>query len=277
MGKTRIKTIGIEEEENKEKKKLKERNDAKKAEAAKRKLDAEKSTSETGSPITAEKPAEEKSTKPKTSKYKEKNKKSRRSKSYKTATAKLEKGKKYTLKEALTLLSGLKRAKYDETVELHVNTTDKGVAGQVTLKHGTGKTRKIEIADEKNDPKGVETLVKKITDGQIDFDVLIATPESMPHLAPVARFLGPRGLMPSPKSGTVHPRPEEARKNFEGGQINFKTEAKAPIIHLSVGKMSFGETKLEENIKDVLMAVQSKNIKNVTLKSTISPGIKLQA
>ena len=97
----------------------------------------------------------------------------------------------------------------------------------------------------------------------------------MPKLARVARVLGPKGLMPNPKNGTVTPKPEEAAKKFEGGQMNFKTEAKFPLLHLSVGKLSFGEQKLAENIKAAIAAVNSKKIKNVTLKSTMSPGLKL--
>ncbi len=97
----------------------------------------------------------------------------------------------------------------------------------------------------------------------------------MSKLAKVARILGPRGLMPNPKNGTITPKPQEVAKKFQGGQINFKTESKFPILHLTVGKISFGEKKLSENIQSALSAIQTKNIKNITLKSTMSPGIKL--
>ncbi len=117
--------------------------------------------------------------------------------------------------------------------------------------------------------------MKKVETGKIDFDILIAAPDAMPKLARVARFLGPRGLMPNPKNGTVTPKPQEVAKKFEAGQINFKTEAKSPILHLSVGKVSFGNKKLADNIQAALTAVQPKNIKNITLKSTMSPGIKI--
>jgi large subunit ribosomal protein L1 len=117
--------------------------------------------------------------------------------------------------------------------------------------------------------------VKKIETGTIDFDVLLATPDAMPKLARVARILGPRGLMPNPKSGTVTTKPEEVAKKFQGGQINFKTEAKFPILHMIVGKLSFGEAKLSENIKTAIAAVETRNIRNVTIKSTMSPGMKL--
>jgi large subunit ribosomal protein L1 len=126
------------------------------------------------------------------------------------------------------------------------------------------------------DASAADELVKKIESGTIDFDILIATPDAMPRLARVARVLGPRGLMPNPKNGTVTPKPDEAAKKYAGGQINYKTEAKFPILHLVVGKVSFGEQKLEDNITAALKTVSPKNIRNVTLKSTMSPGLKLE-
>jgi len=224
---------------------------------------------------TDEKP-EKKSAK-KESKYKSKKSKkiNPHSESYLAMAKQIDKNKKYSLSDALKILNSTKRTKLDETVELHINTNEKGVSGNLTLPHGTGKKARIEIADHSTDPKHVEELVKSITAGQVNFDILIATPDTMSHLAKVARVLGPKGLMPNPKNGTIHPKPQEAAKKFEGGQINFKTEAKAPIMHLSVGKISFEEKKLIDNIKAILIAVQAKNIKNVTLKSTMSPGIKI--
>ena len=179
--------------------------------------------------------------------------------------------------EALTLLEKIKIAKFDETVELHINTYEKGISGNVTLPHGTGKDVRVEIANATTDAKHVDDLVKAIEAGKIEFDVLIATPDAMAKLARVARVLGPRGLMPNPKNGTVTPKPEEIAKKFAGGQINFKTEAKFPLLHMSVGKLSFGDKKLADNIKSALAAVKIKNIKNITLKSTMSPGIKLDS
>ena len=112
--------------------------------------------------------------------------------------------------------------------------------------------------------------------GKINFDILIASPSQMPALAKVARVLGPRGLMPNPKNGTISEKPEEAAKKFQGGAMNFKTESKQPLIHLAVGKISFKESDLKENITTVISAVKKNRIKKMTLKSTMSPGIKLQ-
>ncbi len=305
MGKIRVKTIGIEEDEKDQKKKAKAKAEAKRIEAAKKlgaDTKAQESKSEEAQKLantdTADKSAkthessdsvvprsvsrssadesEAKSAK-KQSKYKAKTSKKSKphSSNYLTMSKLVDKNKKYTIDEALKILNSANKLKFDETIELHINTNEKGVSGNLTLPHGTGKKAKIEIADHATDPKHLEELIKKIEGGSIDFDILIATPDTMSHLARVARFLGPKGLMPNPKNGTISPKPKEAIKKFEGGQINFKTEAKAPIIHLSVGKLSFGEKDLNANITTVLQAVQTKNIKNVTLKSTMSPGIKI--
>lgn len=271
MGKIRVKTIGDEEVEKKDLKKEQARAEAKKAkEAAEARKAAAESTEET--PKTVEPEAKAEKTE---AKQPRKINKKAHSTHYNEVATKVEKNKKYSLTEALPLLEKVKLAKFDETVELHINTTEKGLSGSVTLPHGTGKETRVVIANAGTDPKHVEELVKNIESGKIDFDILIATPETMPKLAKVARVLGPRGLMPNPKNGTVTPKPEVIAKQYAGGQINFKTEAKHPIMHMAVGKVSFGEKKLAENIKTAITAVKPKNIKTITLASTMSPGIKL--
>ncbi|MBI4097077.1 MAG: 50S ribosomal protein L1 [Candidatus Levybacteria bacterium] len=225
--------------------------------------------------MTAEPEKEEKQTKKK--KYAKKTTGPTRSKRYQEVVTLVDKTKTYPLSEALVLLPKLKLAKFDETVELHINTVEAGVSGSLVLPHGTGKKMRVVIANPTQDPAALDELVKKIEAGTIDFDVLIATPDAMPKLARVAKFLGPRGLMPNPKAGTVTPKPEEVAKKFEAGQITFKTEAKAPIIHIAVGKVSFGEEKLADNIKAIVASLQANKVRNVTLKSTMSPGIKINA
>jgi large subunit ribosomal protein L1 len=280
MGKIRVKTIGSEEQEQVDAKKAKARAEAKKAREAaavasevpgeKEEKAKEKKAEAAEAEATPEKKDKKSAKYLKTKKTTEKH-----SKAYKTVAAKVQKEKKYKLADAVALLPELQRAKFDETVELHINTVEKGISGNVTLPHGTGKQTKVVIANQTTDAQGVEDLVKQIEAGQIDFDVLIATPDAMPKLARVARVLGPRGLMPNPKNGTVTPKPEDAAKKFAGGQMNFKTEAKFPLLHLTVGKVSFGDKKLSENIKSAVAAVKTKNIKTVVLKATMSPGIKL--
>jgi large subunit ribosomal protein L1 len=174
---------------------------------------------------------------------------------------------KYDLDQALAALKKFKTSKFDETVELHINTKEKGVSGQVTLPHGTGKTLVIKIAD--------DAIIAEVAKGKINFDLLVATPSMMPSLAKVARVLGPRGLMPNPKNGTISENPEEAVKKLSGGQINYKTESEAPIIHARVGKISFEDNKLKDNVRTFISSVGVANIASVTLKSTMSPAIRL--
>lgn len=289
MGKIRIKTIGDEEQEKVDAKKAQARAEAKKAreEAETRRAESEEGAKENEKAEKKGEAQEEKTESPKEEKpvvetkkdkkeYKKVTVKRHKSASYQKVVAVLDKSKAYKLAEALPLLEKMKRAKFDETVELHINTIEKGVSGNLTLPHGTGKTTKVIIANATADPKAVDELIKTIESGKIDFDVLIATPDTMPKLAKVARILGPRGLMPNPKNGTVTPKPDDIAKKFEGGQFTFKTEAKFPIIHLTVGKISFGDEKLSDNIRTAVKAVKTKNIKSVTLKSTMSPGIKIE-
>lgn len=272
MGKIRVKTLGIDEIEKQEKKEAKKRKEAKIAQKQEAASVAEETKTEEAKPA---KEAVEVKTKEKPQK-KEASKKSERSKRYKVVAKMTDKNKLYSLSEALELLPKLHLAKFDETVELHVNLTEKGISGNVTLPHGTGKKVRVVIADPSQDSKAFEDLIKRIEGGKIDFDVLIAKPEAMPKLSRVAKVLGPRGLMPNPKNGTVTQKPEELAKKYEGGQMSFKTESTAPIIHLAVGKMSFGEKKLEENIKEALKALPSMKIQSVTLKSTMSPSLRLK-
>lgn len=173
----------------------------------------------------------------------------------------------YTLDQALEALKKFKKAKFDETVELHINVKEKSTSGQVTLPHGTGKTLNIKVAD--------DAIIAEVEKGKINFDILVATPSMMPKLARVAKVLGPRGLMPNPKNGTITENTDEAVKKLSAGQITYKTEPVSPIIHIAVGKVSFEDKQLKENISTLLSSVGAANINSATLKSTMSPGIKL--
>ena len=267
MGKIRVKTIGEEAEE------------------PKKKVKKEKGSEKThlpgmggGERVVMVGPTEEELAKidlppeeAKEGEEKEKSKqtggKSKKASKKKAKIVTLDKNKQYSLKEALGILSKFEKAGFDETVELHINTLEGSVSGNMTLPHGTGKkTRVVEATDE---------LIAEIEKGKISFDILVAKPEMMPKLARVAKVLGPRGLMPNPKAGTITDKPEEIIKKFEGGQINFRSETKAPIVHLTVGRISMGPDKLSENINTAIKAVNKSKIRNVTLKSTMSPGIKI--
>jgi len=266
MGKIRVKSFGDQEEEAKQARKLQNRKDAKQA-----KKEAEEKAEEVIVEPAAQGVIEEKKlsgVKSASGRAKKQKKKNFRSQKYQGLVATFDKTKIYSLSEALEFLVKLQRGKFDETVELHINTLTSGISGNVTLPYGSGKKTKVAIA--------TDALIAEIEKGIINFDILVATPSMMPKLARVAKVLGPKGLMPNPKNGTITEKPEEVAKKYEGGQVNFKTEAKSPIIHLTVGKMSFGAGKLSENLDALIGAVKKSNIISVTLKSTMSPGIKIK-
>lgn len=192
-----------------------------------------------------------------------------RSKRYAENSSLIAKKTAYPIPAGIELLRKFKKSNFDETVELHINTKEKGISGQVTLPHGTGKKLRIKVAD--------DALIAQVEQGKIDFDVLVATPDMMPKLAKVARTLGPRGLMPNPKAGTVSANPEQVVGKLSAGQVHYKTESAAPIIHMSVGKLSYDDKKLEDNIQTVLASIGAPKIASVILKSTMSPGVLVQA
>ncbi len=222
---------------------------------------SQSSQSRTLPEASSQKPA---AAKPKKSKFA---KAKKRSANYSAKAMEVDKNKTYSIPQALEILRKVKMAKFDETVELHINTTEAGISGRVRLPHGTGKELRIAIAN--------DDILAEVESGKINFDVLIAEPSAMPKLARVAKVLGPRGLMPNPKNGTISDNPEDAMKKFQGGQISFKTESKVPLMHLTVGKISFGEDKLSDNIRAIIEAIKKDRIRKVTLKSTMSPGIKI--
>lgn len=189
-----------------------------------------------------------------------------RSQAYQDAKSKVSPEKSYSISEALKLLRTVSLAKFDSTVELHLtmaNPTNKSV----DLPYSTGKTRRIAIANEET--------VKDIEAGKINFDVLYASPEQMAKLVKFAKVLGPKGLMPNPKTGTVVPDPEKTVKSMAGkNSLTLKTEKDVPLIHTIIGKLSQPDKELEANIQVVLTTL-SPQITKTVLKSTMSPAIKL--
>lgn len=218
-------------------------------------------------------------------------------KRYKAAAAKVEKGKPYALKEAVSLLKG-GNTKFDQTVDVAINLgvdptqSDQMVRGVVPMPHGLGKTVKVAVfakGDKAEAAKkagadlvGEQDLVDAITKGEMNFDVCIATPDMMGTVGKVAKILGPRGLMPNPKLGTVTPDVEKAVKAAKAGQVEFKLE-KAGIIHAGVGKVSFSEQAITENVISFISAVSKAKpagvkgayIKKISISSTMGPGITL--
>ncbi len=206
--------------------------------------------------------------------------------------------KAYSLDEALKLLATMPAAKFDESVDVALNLgvdpkyNDQMVRGVVSLPHGNGKTVRVAVfakgaaADEARaagaDVVGLEDLIAKVEAGNIDFDRVIATPDCMPQLGKIARILGPKGMMPNPKLGTVTPNVAKAVKDVKGGMIEFKVE-KAGIIHAGVGKRSFSADKLSANIKALVDAVKaakpsgakSNYMLRLAICATQSPAIKV--
>ena len=202
----------------------------------------------------------------------------------------------YTLKEAVSLCKENAKAKFDETVELHVRLgidtkkSDQQVRTMVVLPHGTGKTKRIAVLAKGEhaqdaqkagaDLVGGEELVEDILKGKMDFDVLVATPDTMRDLAKAAKILGPRGLMPNPKAGTVTFDVATAVKELKAGRIEFKADSYG-IVHVPVGKASFEADKLFDNAKAVLEVINrvkpstSKGVyvRTISLSSTMGPGL----
>ena len=195
-----------------------------------------------------------------------------RSKNYKAALMKIDHKKFYHIDDALKLLREISLTHFDATVELHINTIEKGLRGTVSLPHGTGKKIRVAIATAET----IEKIVSEVEKGKIGFDALVAHPSVMGKLARVAKFLGPKGLMPNPKNGTISPAPEKVAKKLEEGEVSWKTETDFHIIHLVIGKLSFKDKQLEENFSALIKSIGETKIKSITLKSTMSPGIKVK-
>lgn len=190
-----------------------------------------------------------------------------RSKKYKGAKKNVDSSKSYNLKEAVVLVKKTSYSVFDGTVELHLIVKKTGTQANVSLPYSSGKQKKVEVADEKT--------IEKLEKGKIDFDILLATTDMMPKLVAFAKILGPKGLMPNPKNGTIIRTAKDAQK-FKGNSINLKTEREAPIIHTSVGKVSQKEEELEKNIQAVLEALGgNKQIVKAFVKATMGPSIKL--
>lgn len=205
---------------------------------------------------------------PKEVKKKKKTKAQPHSQKFQKAQALIEKNKLYLAKEAVELVKKATITKFDATMELHINVIEKGIKGMVTLPHSTGKELRVAIADEK--------LLTDVEKGVINFDILIASPDMMPKLAKVAKVLGPKGLMPNPKAGTISKDPKGLAASFAKGQIQFKTEPDFPIIHAVIGKASFEDKDLVENLNALLDAIGRHKIVSIFLKSTMSPSAKVE-
>lgn len=220
------------------------------------------------------------------------------SKKRKVANTKVDANKSYTLQEASQLVKDINVAKFDASVDLHVRLgvdpkkADQAIRGTVTLPHGTGKTKRVLVlctpekeADAKAagaDHVGLDEFIQKIESGWTDVDVVIATPQVMPKIGKLGKILGPRNLMPNPKTGTVTNDVAAAVNEVKGGKIAFKVD-KAGIIHASVGRVSFSPDKLTANSQEFINAIikakpstaKGTYLKGISMASSMSPGIAL--
>ena len=220
-------------------------------------------------------------------------------KRYKQLKEKLDVTKSFSVTDASVTIKDLKSAKFDETVEIALNLNvdprhaDQMVRGAVVLPHGTGKTVRVAVfakgikADEAKaagaDIVGTDDLVEQIQEGIFNFDVVVAAPDCMGLVGKIGRILGPKGMMPNPKTGTVTADVAQAVKNVKGGQVAFRVDKKGNI-HAGIGKVSFDSEKLAENISAFVGAInkhkpstaKGRYIKNAALSLTMSPAIKLE-
>ena len=218
------------------------------------------------------------------------------SKMYVEALGNIDKNKNYDVTEAIKVLKSLKTRKFDESVDLVLNLnidakkTDMNVRGSFVLPNGTGKTKKVLVVTKTKAADateaeycGAEEMLEKIEkENWFDFDTIVATPEMMPALGKLGKVLGPKGLMPNPKLGTVTTNVKEAISNIKKGMVEYKNDSYGNV-HMSIGKLSFDEKKLEENLRAIVAeivknkptAVKGTFVKSISLSSTMSPGLKI--
>ena len=223
----------------------------------------------------------------------------KKSKKYVEALGKIDRTKLYESKEALALVSEIATAKFDETVEAHIKLgvdsrhADQQVRGAIVLPHGTGKTKKVLVFAKGEKAKeaeaagadfvGAEDLVQKIQkENWFDFDVVVATPDMMGVVGRLGRVLGPKGLMPNPKSGTVTFDVTKAVEEIKAGKVEYRLD-KSNIIHVAIGKVSFGGEKLAENFNVLMNAIikakpsaaKGQYLRSISVTSTMGPGVKI--
>jgi len=222
----------------------------------------------------------------------------KQSKKYKESIKLVDKNKIYNLEEAVLIIKKMPQLKFEQSVELGIylnvdpKKSDQLLRGTVVLPHGTGKTKRIAVfckGEAEKEAKeagadfiGGQELIDKVSGGWLEFDVAVSTPEMMRDLSKLGKILGPRGLMPSPKTGTVTNNIANAVKELKAGKIEFKTD-KQGGIHLLIGKISFDTNKLVENIKTLFSAIMASRppsikgnlIRSISISTTMSPGLKV--
>lgn len=191
-----------------------------------------------------------------------------RSQKYVAARSRVDRTKTYSIDDAVNLVKKTSYSKFAGTITAHVNLLRDLTSVDINFPHSTGKEIRVAIADEE--------LIEKIAQEEITFDILVASPAMMPKLAKHARFLGPRGLMPNPKSGTVTSDPEAKKKELESGKMTIRPEKKAPLMHVTVGKTDQSEAELVANVQALIKGIKATNIEKLTLAPTMGPGVRVE-
>ncbi|MFA5025728.1 MAG: hypothetical protein WC503_04445 [Candidatus Shapirobacteria bacterium] len=190
-----------------------------------------------------------------------------RGKKYKAVKKKIDVLKLYSLNNAVKLVKETSISKFDGKIEAHLTVMDIGNLGEISFPHLELGTKRIVVLN--------DTILAELKEGKVNFDILIATTTTMPKLLPFARILGPKGLMPNPKNGTLTDKPEEAVKKLSVAKTMIKTEKKAPVVHIIVGKVSQPEKELEANIAELIKVIKAPKIKKLALCATMGPCVKV--
>ena len=222
----------------------------------------------------------------------------KRGKNYQDAVKKIDRTKSYDAKEAISLIKEVSKAKFDETVEVSFRLgvdpkkADENIRGAVVLPHGTGKTQRVLVFTKGEKVKEAEAagadfigdadIIAKINDGWFDFDVIVATPDMMAEVGKLGRVLGPKGLMPNPKTGTVTFEVEKAVTDIKAGKVEYRVD-KSSNLHVPIGKVSFEDEKLFDNFETIIETIvkakpqssKGRYIRNLVLTSTMGPGVKV--
>lgn len=189
-----------------------------------------------------------------------------RSKKYMITKSKVDKTRKYDVLSAIELVKQLSYTKFDGTIVAELEVKDTNVTAEITLPHNTGQQKKVVVVDDQ--------VMADIEAGKLDFDILVSSPEYMPKLAKHARTLGPKGLMPNPKNGTLTANPDKAAKELSSGKQLLKTEKKQPLMRIALGKTSMDSKQLIANLKALAKVLKGK-LEKVSLAATMGPGVKV--
>ena len=192
-----------------------------------------------------------------------------RSKKYHKVKSTIDKNKLYDLLDAVKLVQSASLSKFDGKIDAHfVTSLDPGTVGEITFPYLETVQKKIVVA--------TPEIIKQISDGKLDFDILVATPALMPKLLPLARILGPKGLMPNPKNGTLSANTDEAVKKLQAGKTIIKTEKKAPLIHITVGKVSQKPEEIVANLEELIKLIKPNKITKLALAPSMGPSVKVK-